>query len=172
MRTSISSSCRAAGMRLLAQRGFTLVEILVVVLLIGLTVALVTVKLQRDDRQIVNDEARRLAALLAQARDEAITTGASLGWRGAINGYAFLRRGAERNWQPFTEGEVFRKRVLPDAMQFAAIEIAGRTAGSEEVLVFSSTGVVPAFRMILAYGAERVSVTADNPARIRVERLQ
>lgn len=145
---------------------------LVVVLVIGLTVALVSVKLQRDDRQIVRDEARRLAALLTQARDEAITTGASLAWHGGGNTYGFLRRNPARAWQPFDEAEIFRRRTLPEAMRLASVEIAGHPATGEDVLVFSSTGVVPPFRMVFAYGTERVSVRSETPARITVERVE
>ena len=94
-------------------RGFTLVEILVVVLLLGITVGFVAVKLGSDDRQALHDEAARLAIGLEQAQDEAIMTGAILAWRGGPDGYQYLRRSADGGWTPFDGDDAFPPRRLP-----------------------------------------------------------
>ena len=52
--------------------GFTLVEVLVVMVLVGITLALIGLNLMPDDGRTVRNEAQRLALLLEQARDEAV----------------------------------------------------------------------------------------------------
>ena len=59
------------------QGGFTLLEIMVVVVLIALTVTLVGMNLGRDTDQIAQLEATRFARLLSQVRDESVLTGKS-----------------------------------------------------------------------------------------------
>jgi general secretion pathway protein H len=152
--------------------GFTLVEVLVVIVVITFAAALVVVNLRGDDRAIARDEARRLAALLTQARDEAIATGSSLAWQAEGSGYRFLRRAPDRSWQPFPPEETFRARTLPAPMQFAAIEVSGQAIEARDALLFPSSGMVPPFRIVLAYNAERIGIRADTPARIVVEPFQ
>jgi general secretion pathway protein H len=150
-------------------RGFTLIEILVAVVLIALTVTLVMVRLQPDDRQTAREEAQRLALILQQARDEAIATGASIGWRGEPRGYGFLRRDAERRWQPLVTEDVFRARVLPEIVRIVDVEIAGHKARPEEMLVFSPSALNPPFRIVVAVNAHRFRVRSDNFAELVVE---
>lgn len=166
--SALSNVSRAKRIKL----GFTLVEVLVVILVVSLAAAFAVANFRSDDRQVARDEARRLAALLTQARDEAITSGSSLAWRVDPAGYSFLRRGPDRTWQPFAADEAFRPYRLPSTMQFSAVEIAGRRLDREDVLVFSSTGIAPPFKIVIALNAERITVRSDTPARIVVERVE
>jgi len=57
--------------------GFTLIEIMVVVLIIGLMVALLTVNLSRDLDRLARLESDRFMAIVNEVRDEAIIAGES-----------------------------------------------------------------------------------------------
>ena len=142
---------------------------LVVALIIGLAIAVVAVRLQPDDRQILRDEALRLSALLTQARDEAIASGSSLAWRGDPTGYGFLRRDANRLWAPFPNTDIFRRRDLRAPLELSGVEISGRAAATENFLVFSPSGMVLPFRITLTLNGERVAVRADYPTRIEID---
>ncbi len=154
-----------------AARGFTLIEILVVIVLIAIAATLVTVKLQPDDRGLLREEALRLAALLTQARDEAVITGASIGWRGASDGYSFYRRNAERQWQAIEGDEVFHSRNLPTDARITEIEIADVKVNPEHMLILSGSAANPPYRIVLAYREARVQVRADPSAAANVENL-
>ena len=151
------SSTRASG-----ARGFTLVEVLVVVVIIALLVSVVAVKIAPDARQSLREEATRLAAVLAHARDEAITTGAPLAWQGAGSGYRFVRRAADRTWQPLDRDAALRARELAPGVSLAAIETTAGAGGPAPVIVLAPTGLSEPFRITLALGPHRVRVSSDG----------
>jgi general secretion pathway protein H len=106
----------AASVRL---RGFTLIEILVVIVIIGVivTFAVLSFNVLGGDRE-AEQEARRLAAILAQVRDEAALQGRDLGLRLEPSAYEFMslepRRGG---WQPVADDDLLRRRELPDGLR-------------------------------------------------------
>jgi len=57
------------------ESGFTLIEIMVVVLIIGVMVALLTINLSRDLDRLARLEANRFLAIVGEVRDESIITG-------------------------------------------------------------------------------------------------
>ncbi len=166
MRISITTdsglSARAAS------AGFTLIEILVVLVLIAITTTLVMVNLAPDEHQRLRTEGTRLALLLEQTRDEAIGTGASLAWQSNERGYQFMRRTPERLWQILLE-DPFRMRLLDGSIRISAVEIAGQAIQSAVPLVFSPMGTVPPFRIHMASEHLRLRVRADNAADVLVE---
>jgi general secretion pathway protein I len=60
--------------------GYTLIEILAVLAIIGIAIALAQVRFARSPAQALEDEARRVAIDLEFARDEAMTQGCTLAW--------------------------------------------------------------------------------------------
>jgi general secretion pathway protein H len=150
-------------------RGFTLIEVLVVVVIIAVLVSLVAVKLAPDARQSLRDEALRLAALLGHARDEAIVTGAPLAWQGSDAGYRFLRRGPDRTWQPLDGDPGLRARSLPAGVSLVAIETPATANRGDPTIVLSPTGVADPFRITLAAGEHRLRVASDGVAAPSVE---
>lgn len=178
MPESAIPSARSLG-RAHATRGFTLLEILVVMVLIAIVVSLASVRFQRDDRQILRDEALRLAALLMHARDEAITTGVALGWRADQSGYRFSRRGASREWEDLASDDILRPRALPPPIQLVGIEVADpgasarskATAGPERnpVVIFLPSAANRPFRLVLELNGTRMQVRVDQSDEIVVE---
>ncbi len=69
------------------QRGFTLLELLVVLAIIGLATAGVSLSL--PDANPLERDAQRLAALLESARSQARATGTPLQWRATARGFEF-----------------------------------------------------------------------------------
>jgi general secretion pathway protein H len=149
--------------------GFTLIEVLVVMVLIAIVVSLATVRFQRDDRQILREEAVRLAALLTHARDEAITTGVPLGWRGEGTGYRFFRRGPDRQWLNLTGDDVLRPRELTAPMQLVEVKTVERAAETGPSVVFMPSAANRPFQIVIELNGARVRVRADLASEIRVE---
>jgi len=78
--------------------GFTLLEVLVVVVIIGIitTMAVVSTRVLGGDHEM-DQEARRLVAVLTQARDDAMLEGRDVGLRIDARGYDFLRYDGRAN---------------------------------------------------------------------------
>ena len=72
-------------------RGYTLVELLVVMILLGIAAGAVTLSVAPSEERRVTEELLRLGALFRLAQDEARTTGRPITWEAGIDGYRFRR---------------------------------------------------------------------------------
>jgi len=148
--------------RRLPVSGFTLLEVLVVLVIIGIitAMAVVSTSVLGGDRQM-DEEARRLQAVLAQAREESMLDGRDVGMRVDRQGYDFLRyNGRVAAWEPVVGDRLLRERALPEGLNAALrleareIELKPRTAPTEDepaepqILVLASGDVVP-FELVL-----------------------
>jgi general secretion pathway protein H len=147
-------------------RGFTLIEVMVVVVLIAITLSVTFANFAPDERDIVQGEAARLATSLQQAQDEAVVTGVAFAWRGEAEGYEFLRRGADRAWVPLDATEVLSPRRLPSPVRMVGVEIEGQKVAAGALVVLSPSGRASPVRVVLAANNERVAVELGTTARV------
>jgi general secretion pathway protein H len=107
--------------------GFTLLEVLVVVIIIGIitSMAVISVKVLGGDHEM-DQETARLQAILVQSREDAMLLGTDVGLRVDARGYDFLRYDSRREiWQTVTDDPMLRARTLPDGMT-AELRLEGR----------------------------------------------
>lgn len=82
--------CRSSG-RLRSDSGFTLIELMVVIFIIGLAAGAVMLSLP-GDRSAISEDADRFAARVAAARDEAVIGGRAVSVWITPSGYGFEQR--------------------------------------------------------------------------------
>jgi len=137
--------------------GFTLVEIMVVVVIVGIMASFAVLSIGNralDDR--LETEARRLNQLLTLAADEAVLQGVELGFQRTGDGYVFLALGPDGKWAPLVESDALRARSLAEPF-YLELMVEGRRvappeAGEEkgetvpQVLLLSSGEATP-FRL-------------------------
>lgn len=157
----------ASGRR---ERGFTLLEILVVLVIVGIVIGFISVNLTRSDDQLLAAEAERLALLLESARDDAIATGQAAAWAAAAGGYRFWRRGAEGKWEPLAD-ELLRERAFGAPVAVTELAVNGVKVPPDEKLLFTPSGFNQPFRLTLALGASRLQLSGDSLGRISVKSL-
>ena len=129
-----------------AERGFTLVELMVVLAIMALAATAVVLTIPGEERT-VRSEADRLAARLAAARDVAVIEGRSVSVGFAPSGYGFERR-IEGVWQPLP-GRAFERRNWPGGVRF----VAGDGQAMTRVL-FDRIGTSPTPQVVVLTGGD------------------
>jgi general secretion pathway protein H len=180
--TGISISSRA--------RGFTLIEILVVVVIIGVmaTGALLSLSSVGDDRGLKNEN-DRLYALMNYAREQAELQTREFGIRVFDGGYEFLAFDPFKNeWARIADDDALRSRTLPPDMSIAVriegrrIVLPKRPDGKSKQLedlkpqvLLMSSGELNAFEVFLlrpATGKGRRVAAAESDDRIEDSEMQ
>lgn len=100
------------------QSGFTLIEILVVVVLISIILSMATLAITTGTpKERLHTEAKRFTALLQLAQDDALLNGAEFGIVLSDKSYQFVIS-TDEGWQPVANNNNLRKRELPEDMEF------------------------------------------------------
>jgi general secretion pathway protein H len=159
----------AVMMRARRAGGFTLIEILVVVVIIAVIVGLASVQLVRGPGDLVREESERLALLLRAAREEAILQGRVFAFGAGRESYRFLR--LERNGRlKVTSGdELFRPQRVAAGIVIELFQVEGAAETAQDGVVFLPSGELPVFRIVLKSGGARWSVVGAPDGAIRAQ---
>lgn len=156
-----------------ASRGFTLIEILVTLVIMGLLAGLAALSVGGTAERAARDEAERLHQLLSYASDEATMQGEELGLLVEEGSYRILRLDPEtEKWQVASE-KPFEEHTLPEGLVLDvelrdAPEAARRTPDPDDPvpgILLMSSGEVSAFRMdfrLSSRGEPVASIESDG----------
>ena len=110
------SGCRVNA-QTTKQYGFTLLELLVVVVIVAILFTYTTLAIRSESpADIIKQEAQRMQRLVELASEEAIMRGEEYAIELSLNGYRFLR--FENNqWLPLSSDRILRERELPLEME-------------------------------------------------------
>lgn len=144
--------------------GFTLLEILIVVLLIAITASFAVVSLNRDVDRLAQLEARRLAGLIDQLRDESVITGKAYALEVLSDERAYRFLVAAEGWQPITGDSLMRQRVIPEPLSLSYEPPIDAEVGSRELVVVQASGQITPFTIIIR-GEDRAYHVSLDPAQ-------
>ena len=147
-------------------RGFTLIEILAVLVIVGIVIALARVQYARSPAQTLEGEARRLALMLELARDEAMTSGCTLAWTARSDAHQLQCR--RRQAAGAADDGLYAKRPWSGTVALERVSIAGVPAARDSPLLFTPSGINAPFELVLAMDGNRVHVAGDVLGRVSV----
>ena len=149
-------------------RGFTLIEVLVVLVIMGLFVGLVSNITRPDDRALLRLETERLAQLLDLAATESRLSGKRIAWTAEGNGYRFWRFGADTDWSEIRDVDSLRPRTLPQGMRIAGLRVENRFLQEHKRLEFSAYGPTLAFSIETSFGDAHWTVEGSPIGEVRI----
>lgn len=148
--------------------GFTLVELLVVMVILGIVLGMATLNAVPSPRQELQKEAQRIALLLQLARDEAIVRNRLVSFEATPERYHFLVRN-ENRWEAITQDDLLRERDFKNAPLTLLLEPPGSGSGNPLRITFGREPVDKPFVLTLAAGENRVAIRADGVGHFTVE---
>ncbi|MCL9684612.1 GspH family T2SS minor pseudopilin variant LspH [Legionella maioricensis] len=142
---------------MITNRGFTLIEILIVIVIIGITVgfALITFGDFGESRRILFS-VDQLVNALKLAQQQAILETSTLGLRINNNSYQILRFQNASNWEPISNKGIFKVTYFPKNTVIILKTNNKPLPGSPSIIINSSGDMTP---FTLSFGTNKEMMT-------------
>jgi general secretion pathway protein H len=166
-------------------RGFTLIEILVVVVIIGVLATSMVLSLGDTGRDRAMEQERdRLSALIAYVREQGELQTLEYGLRLTPNGYRFTVYDNRNNvWVQENLDDILRPRTLPQGLSFALVlegravvldpadtrQLGATTPDVSPQIMLFSNGDLNSFELMIRRAAANRSVTLRSTASGKIE---
>jgi general secretion pathway protein H len=150
-------------------QGFTLVELLVVMVVMGIALGIVVVQLMPDDRTSLREEAARLALLLENAGLEARSSGRSMAWSSENTSYLFWKKNNYNDWTRIEDDTIFRPRELIQGIQIGEVTLDNQPIQSGEHLALSSSAFAPPFRIHMSNKSFSTTIIGKSTGEVIVQ---
>ncbi len=128
-------------------RGFTLIEVMVVLVILAITATAVTFSIEGWQSREIEREVDRLRLVLEAAGERAAIRGTPIAAEFLPGRYRFSQLDTEGKWRPIVEGDPLSERQLPDTLSWGALTVEGRSINLDPQLVFGAE--MPQFDLIL-----------------------
>ena len=148
--------------------GFTLIEMLVVLVIMGILVGMVTANARPSDSDQLRVEAERLAQIMDMAAEESRTTGSTMAWSADASGYRFWRLGADDEWSEIRDSDLLRPRRLPPGMALSNLRVEASPPSRFMRVQFSPGGSALAFVLDLSLGSDSYEIASSPMGDLRI----
>jgi general secretion pathway protein H len=150
-------------------KGFTLVEILVVVVIMAIVISLAVLSVGTTGRDSqLDEESRRIEGLVGLLHERALLEGRDFGLRIEPAAYEFVVYDRRRDgWMPFDHEHEFRRRDLPKGLSFQ-LELDSQIVVIKPVDRKLTSNAAPAPQLAIAASGEgtpfRLTLRRDGTA--------
>lgn len=134
------------------QRGFTLMELLVVMIVIAVIAATTGIQLTSGRSSVVADEAKRLALLIQSAQEQSVLEGRFFSVKFDSGGYRFLALNDKGELEELVNDPLFHGRSFPHGIVLGDVLInEKRQSKAGEGILLTPVGTMPPFSIDLEY---------------------
>ncbi len=151
------------------EAGFTLLELLVVLVIVGIMLGLVTFNGIPNDQQALQSDAQRITLLLQLAREEANVRNKQVAFELDSDRYRFYIRGDAGGWELLTDNDLFREREFRRSPLAISMNPGPEQTQLPLKVIFGREPVDKPFTLTLAYANAAVSIHADGVGHFSLE---
>ena len=144
------------------QQGFTLIELMVVLVIIGIASAAISLTIKPDPLHLLRKDAERLSQLLQIAQAEARADGRPISLRADAKGFRFNRRSDDGLGVEAFQGDA---QLRPRLWESTPMQL---TVEPRQTLVLNAEWINPPVRVVLSGGQHRLSLQRDAAGLLRV----
>jgi general secretion pathway protein H len=130
-------------------RGFTLLEMLVVLVVASIMLSVVTLNLMPNAQTVLREESQRLALLMENGAMSSQAGGQPLAWSGTGNSYRFWLRTKEGEWVRIERDNLLHPRNLPEAVRIGDVSFNGHRIEPGSLVILSPELSAKNFRVSL-----------------------
>ena len=153
-------------------RGFTLIEVMTVVFIIGVIITFASLSIGQNSDKTLEEEARRLQYLIKLASEESVLRSTSMSLAITKEGYQFDSIQGDQ-FVPLEKDKLFRKREFPADMKID-MEIQGQAVSFDNKdhpprIFILSSGEMTAFKMLLKLeDSQPYTITGDLIGQVKL----
>ena len=136
--------------------------------IVGITLGAVSFNAMPSERQVLQNDAQRIALLLQSARDEAIVRDHPVAFEADPDSYRFLLF-KDNKWQPLQQDELLRERKFKRAPVTLSVSPPSAEQTTPLRIIFGREPVGIPFVLTLAVGDAQVTIRADGIGHFVVE---
>jgi general secretion pathway protein H len=141
---------------MLKQAGFTLMELVVVMIILAILAGSIGARLAAGTSGAIKEEARRLALVLQTAQEQSVLQGTLYALRFNSSGYYFLTLNEKGELEKMEKDALLQARDFPEPLQIESAVVDEKTLNIEDdSLLFTPTGAIPMISITLKQNNQR-----------------